>query len=124
MWQHIIIAQAAGEGGFISTLVMMAVIFGIFWLLVFRPQKKRQEEHQSFLKALKKGDEVVTAGGLFGTVEKVDDQIVTLRVSRDAKVKVLRQQIEGSQASHLADEEEEEATEEKEEKEDKEEKAS
>lgn len=115
MWQLFIIAQAGGEGGeggLIVQLLPFILIFGIFWLLIIRPQRKRQKEHQEYLSGLKKGDQVVTSGGLFGSVEKVDDQIVTLRISRDTRVKVLRQQIEGSQASVMADEEDEQAEEE------------
>jgi preprotein translocase subunit YajC len=107
MWQHIIIAQAAAEGGWIIQILPFVVIFGIFWFLVIRPQQKRQKQHQEYLNALKTDDKVVTAGGLFGTVEKVDDHVVTLRIQRDTKVKVLRQQIEGSQAAHLSAERDE-----------------
>lgn len=113
MWQHIIIAQAPPEGGWIVQLLPFILIFGIFWLLVIRPQQKRHKQHQEYLNALKKGDKVVTAGGIFGTVEKVDGQTVTVRIARDTKIKVLRQQVEGSQTSYLSDEGEEEETEEK-----------
>lgn len=108
MWQYLIIAQASQEGGWIVQLIPFVLIFGVFWFLVIRPQQKRHQKHQDYLNALKKGDKVVTAGGLFGTIEKVDDQIISLRISRDTKVKVLRQQIEGSQASFLTEEGEEE----------------
>lgn len=114
MWQHVIIAQAPPEGGWIVQILPFILIFGIFWFLVIRPQQKRHKQHQEYLNAIKKGDKVVTAGGLFGTVEKVDDQVVTLRISRDTKVKVLRQQIEGSQTALVSEEaEDDEETEEK-----------
>jgi preprotein translocase subunit YajC len=116
MWQHVnIIAQAAPEGGWIIQILPFILIFGIFWFLVIRPQQKRHKQHQEYLNALKKGDKVVTAGGVFGTIEKVDDQVVSLRITRDTKIKVLRQQIEGSQASYLSadDEGDEEDKEEK-----------
>jgi preprotein translocase subunit YajC len=112
MWQHVIIAQAQ-EGSWIVQILPFVLIFGIFWFLVIRPQQKRHKQHQEYLNALKTGDKVVTAGGIFGTVEKVDDQVVTLRITRDTKVKVLRQQIEGSQTSYLSDEDDEEETKEK-----------
>ncbi|QDG54535.1 preprotein translocase subunit YajC [Persicimonas caeni] len=111
MWQHIIIAQAPPEGGWIVQLLPFILIFGIFWLLVIRPQQKRHKQHQEYLNALKKGDKVVTAGGIFGTVEKVDEQTVTVRIARDTKIKVLRQQVEGSQTSYLSDGDEEETEE-------------
>lgn len=115
MWQHVIIAQAEPGGSLIVQLLPFILIFGIFWLLVIRPQQKRHKEHQSFLGSLKKGDQVVTGGGVFGTVEKVDDQVITLRISRDTRIKVLRQQIEGSQSALLSDEQEEDEDENEEE---------
>ncbi len=108
MWQHLIIAQGGAQApGWVQFIPWIAVAL-VFWFLLIRPQQKRQREHESFLNSLKKGDRVVTAGGVFGTVDKVDGQVIRLRISRDTKIKVLRQQIEGSQASFLRDEDEEE----------------
>jgi preprotein translocase subunit YajC len=113
MWPYAVIAQAPPDGGgWFVQLLPLILIFGIFWLLVIRPQRQRQKEHQAFLGAIKKGDKVVTAGGVFGTVEKVGGQVIDLRVSRDTRLKVLRQQIEGAQSDYLADEEDEDKEEE------------
>jgi preprotein translocase subunit YajC len=73
-------------------LVFLVVIFAMFYFLMIRPQRKRQKEHEKMMQELQKGDRVVTAGGIFGTIESVrEDSIVikveggmTLRVSRNS----------------------------------------
>lgn len=69
-------------------LLMFAVIFGIFYLLLIRPEKRKQELHQEMLKSLKKDDRVLTQGGIIGIVKNVKDDEVTLLIDEDAKVKV------------------------------------
>jgi preprotein translocase subunit YajC len=83
----------SGDGGFVSLLVMMAIIFGIFYFLVIRPQKKEQERHQAMISGLDKGDRVVTAGGIHGQVSSVSDDVVKLNVAKDIKLKVNRSSI-------------------------------
>ena len=68
-------------------LVAMGVIF---WLLIIRPQMRRQKEHQAKVASLKKGDQVVTAGGLIGKVLKVDDHYVDLELGQGVKVKAVK----------------------------------
>src|SRR5690349_5773858 len=68
-------------------LVAMGVIF---WLLIIRPQMRRQKEHQTKVAALKKGDQVVTAGGLVGKVLRVDDHYVDLELGQGVKVKAVK----------------------------------
>lgn len=101
MWQNIIIAQADPQGSVFVQLLPFLLIFGVFWFLVIRPQQKRQKAHEAVLGSLKKDDAVITSGGILGTIEKVDGQVLTLRVSRDTKIKVLRTQIEGIQGTLL-----------------------
>jgi len=64
------------------------MMFAIFYLLVFRPQSKARRAHEQMLKQLKKHDEVVTSGGLFGTVMNVKPDTVTLRVDENVRVEV------------------------------------
>ncbi len=71
-------------------LVMMCVIF---YLLVFRPQIKVRKEHEAMLKQIKKHDEIVTAGGIFGTVMNVKPETVTLRVDENVRLEVERSAI-------------------------------
>ena len=75
------------EGGLFSTLIMFALIIGIFYFLILRPQQKRQKERQKLLDAVKKGDKVVTAGGLHGTVAGLDEKTVLIEVAEKVKMK-------------------------------------
>jgi preprotein translocase subunit YajC len=70
-----------------STLLMFALIIGIFYFLILRPQQKRQKERQKLLEALKKGDKVVTSGGMYGTIAGLDDKTVLLQVAENLKIK-------------------------------------
>jgi preprotein translocase subunit YajC len=81
------------ESSLFSTLIMFALIIGIFYFLILRPQQKRQKERQKLLDAVKKGDKVVTAGGLHGTVAGLDDKTVLLQVSENVKMKFERSAI-------------------------------
>ena len=81
------------QSSLISTLVMFALIIGIFYFLILRPQQKRQKERQKLLEAVKKGDKVVTAGGLHGTVAGLDDKTVLLQVADNVKMKYERSAI-------------------------------
>lgn len=81
------------EGSLISTLVMFGLIIGIFYFLILRPQQKRQKEKQKMLDNLKKGDKVVTGGGMHGTVAGLDDKTVLLQVSDNVKMKFERSAI-------------------------------
>ena len=79
-----------GGGGLISTLIMFGLIIGIFYFLILRPQQKRQKDRQKLLDAVKKGDKVITAGGLHATVAGVDDKTLLLQVSDNVKLKFER----------------------------------
>ncbi len=88
-------AQASGapEPGFLSFLPLI-VLFVVFYLLLIRPQMKRQKEHQKMVQALAKGDEVVTTGGVLGRLTDVgDDNFVKLQVANNVELKVQRHAI-------------------------------
>jgi preprotein translocase subunit YajC len=72
---------AAPQGSPISMLVPMVAIFVIFYFLLIRPQQRRQREQDAMLKAIVKGDKVVTAGGLHGTVTGTTDDVLTLEIA-------------------------------------------
>lgn len=86
-------AAGAGAAGappaWISFLPIVGMI-AIFWFLIIRPQMKRQKEHQVKVAAMKKGDQVVTAGGLVGKVIKVDDIYVELELGTNVRVKAIK----------------------------------
>ena len=87
-------APMGGCGAQDSTgLLMMAVMFGVFYFLLLRPQQKRQKELDSMLKSLRKGDKVRTSGGIRGEIAELTDSEVTLLIADKVKINVLRSHI-------------------------------
>jgi len=70
--------------------IMLILIFAVMWLFMIRPQRKQQKEMEQFRNSLKKGDKVITAGGIYGTIAEVKDgeRYVLLRIDNDVKIKV------------------------------------
>jgi preprotein translocase subunit YajC len=88
----------SGPAGLLqSPLIVMVFIFGIFYFLVLGPMRKKQRETQAMLSKLKKGDEVVTGGGIFGRISALDEErgFVVLQIADNVKVKVTRTAIVG-----------------------------
>ena len=82
-------AQAApAQGGGWSMWIMLALIFVVMWFFMIRPQRKQQKELQNFRDSLKKGDKVVTVGGIFGTVAEIKDTTVLIEVDNNVKIRV------------------------------------
>jgi preprotein translocase subunit YajC len=77
-------------------LIPFVAIFAIFYFFIIRPQAKRQKTHASFLNDLKRGTEVITSGGIYGTVEGITDRFVTLEISDGVRIRILKSQIAGS----------------------------
>jgi preprotein translocase subunit YajC len=75
-------AEGAPAGPDMSFFMMMALIFLIFYVLVMRPQQRQQKERDEMIKAAGKGDKVVTAGGIHGTVMKASDETLTVEIAR------------------------------------------
>jgi len=71
------------------------LIFGIFYLLLIMPMRRRQKKHQELLGKLTKGDRVITNGGIFGTVVEVENDVLTLRIAENVKVQVARSAVAG-----------------------------
>lgn len=79
---------AAGGGqSAITSLIPLVIMFGIFYFLLIRPQQKKAKEHKALLDALKKGDQVVTAGGMHGKITAVEDTVVTIEVANNVNIK-------------------------------------
>lgn len=74
-------------------LIILVLLFGLLWLFVIRPQRRRQSEQQSMLASMAEGDEVITAGGLYGYVRGVDDDSVQLEIAPGTQVKIARRAI-------------------------------
>jgi len=86
-------AQAASPASQIPFLMVMAAIFAMFYFVMWRPQQKKQKEHQMLVSKLAAGDEVVTSGGLLGKVTDVGDSFITLEVADGVRIKVQKFQI-------------------------------
>lgn len=80
--------QPGAMGGGAMTWVMLILIFVVMWLFMIRPQRKQQKEAEMFRNSLKKGDKVVTAGGIYGIISEVQDNAVLLKVDGEVKLKV------------------------------------
>ena len=86
-----VILQAAGQpaaGGGAGFWIMILLLFGVMWLFMIRPQRKQQKELEKFRNELKKGDKIVTAGGIYGTVAEIQDRTVLIKVDGDVKLRV------------------------------------
>ena len=83
---------AAGPPGWVQFLPIVGMVL-IFWLLIIRPQMQRQKQHQAKIAAVKKGDQVVTAGGLLGKVIKVDDHYAEIEIAQGVRVKAVKSTI-------------------------------
>ncbi len=97
MWISPAYAQAAGgQGGdFFVTLMPLVLIFAVFWFLLIRPQQKKVKEHQQMIASLKRGDTIVTGGGIVGKIAKVnaDDNLVLVEIAPNVQVRVVRHTI-------------------------------
>lgn len=82
-------AGGASPPGWMQFLPIVGMIV-IFWFLLIRPQMRRQKEHQAKIASVKKGDQIVTAGGLVGKVVKVDDHYADVEIAQGVRVKVVK----------------------------------
>jgi preprotein translocase subunit YajC len=83
-----------GQGGF-GFFIPLILIFAVFYFILIRPQQKRQKEQRQLLQNLKKGDKVITTGGLQGTIVNLSDTVVTVEIADKVKVKVGRSYVAG-----------------------------
>ena len=79
---------AQPQGGGWSMWIMLALIFVLMWCIMIRPQRKQQKELQNFRDSLKKGDKVVTIGGIYGTVCEIKENNVLIEVDNNVKIRV------------------------------------
>ena len=84
------------QGGGFAALVPLLLMFAIFYFLLIRPQQKKQKKHREVLAALKRGDMVVTVGGLHGKITGLTEKVVTLEIAEKVRVKVGRGYIAGT----------------------------
>ncbi len=105
---HLLLGAASGGGdvGGLVSFMPLILIFGIFYFLLIRPQQKKQQKHKEMLGNLKRGDKIVTTGGVYGTIEGLTETTLQLKIANQVKVKVSRSAIAGTQPSETSETEE------------------
>lgn len=86
-------AAAGQSAGGLASFLPLIILFAVFYFLLIRPQSKRAKEHKNMVASLAKGDEVVTNGGILGTITEIDDNYATLKVADNVEIKVQRPSI-------------------------------
>jgi preprotein translocase subunit YajC len=94
---------AQQSGGGMEGIIMLVIMFAIFYLLLIRPQQKRAKQHKELVENLKSGDQVITAGGLHGKIVAVQDDIITLEIASNVRIKINRPSIVGTKTDQLED---------------------
>jgi preprotein translocase subunit YajC len=93
-------------GGGAAIIIWILVFFGIFYFLAIRPQRRQKQAHSDMVQMLKKGDEVVTIGGMFGTVTRIGDDWVEVEIAKRTRVRYLKRAISQITAAEEEDEDE------------------
>src|SRR4051812_45215643 len=93
-----VLAQATGSNSMVGMLVPFALVFAVMYFLVLRPRQKQVAEQRNLHSSLKKGDKVVTQGGLIGRIYAVADREITLEISNGVRVQVLKTSVQGKVA--------------------------
>lgn len=91
-------ADTGGEEGGTSILpmiVFLVIIFGLFYFVMIRPQRRKQREHETMVQELQKGDRVITAGGIYGTIESLSEDNVIIKIESGATLRVARGSVSG-----------------------------
>ena len=83
-------APSGEEGDITPMIIFLVVIFGLMYLVLIRPQRKRQKEHQQLVEELRRGDRVITAGGIYGEIESVSEDSVVIKVESGVTMRVAK----------------------------------
>ncbi len=81
---------AAGSAGGLAGFLPIIILFAIFYFLLIRPQQKKAKEHRDMISNLKKGQRIVTSGGIYGTILSIDDTTISLEIAEKVKIKISR----------------------------------
>ncbi|MEE8420656.1 MAG: preprotein translocase subunit YajC [Dehalococcoidales bacterium] len=87
--------QGEAEGFDWSILIFIGLIFGVFYFMMIRPQRRRQKEHNELMVELQKGDKVLTTGGIYGVVESLSDESIVIKIESGATLRVARTSVTG-----------------------------
>lgn len=83
-----ILLQQQGQGSGWSSIIMMVALVAIFYFFMIRPQTKRQKEVRKFRESLAVGDKVVTAGGVYGKIKEIKDNIIVLEIAENVRIRI------------------------------------
>ena len=89
-------AASAQPAGAFGSVIMLVGFLAIFYLLIWRPQNKRMKEHRGLLQNLSSGDEVITAGGVIGKINKITDDFLVINIANDVDIKVQKSSVTAS----------------------------
>jgi preprotein translocase subunit YajC len=95
-------AEGSGTAGGFASFIPLILIFVVFYFLLIRPQQKTAKQHQLYLSELKKGNKVITKGGIFGEITGLTDNVLTLEIAENIRIKVTRDAIAGPQVKEDA----------------------
>ncbi len=87
--------EGGEEGGQYTMIIFLVLIFAVFYFLMIRPQRKRQKEHEELVRELRRGDRVVTSGGIYGVIENISEDSAVLKIESGATMRVARSSIAG-----------------------------
>ncbi len=85
--------SGGGPADLISLVLLMALFFGVFYFFLIRPERRRRRQHQELLASLKRGDKVITIGGICGTIKKIDKDRIWLEVEDGVTLKILKDSV-------------------------------
>ncbi|MDP3298309.1 MAG: preprotein translocase subunit YajC [Thermodesulfovibrionia bacterium] len=88
-------SEPGGTGAIFSSFLPLILIFVVFYFLLIRPQSKKAKEHKNTLGNLKNGDKIITTGGIYGVIEGIEDDTITLKIAENVKVKMSRSAVAG-----------------------------
>ncbi|MBN2420331.1 MAG: preprotein translocase subunit YajC [Deltaproteobacteria bacterium] len=83
------------QGGGMMQLLFIGAMFAIFYFLLIRPQQKKAKEHRAMLDSLKKGDKIISSGGLHGVITGISDDAITMEIAPKVRVKITRGSVAG-----------------------------
>ncbi len=88
-----------GEGSIWPMIIFLALIFGMFYFLMIRPQRKKQKEHQEMTQELQRGDKVITAGGIYGVIESTSEDSIVIKVESGVTLRIARGSVAGKRVT-------------------------
>lgn len=97
-------SPGAGGGGGLAAFVPLILMFAVFYFLLIRPQQKKQKQHREMIANIKRGDRVITNGGIYGTVAGLSEHTIILKIADQVKIEITRNAVAGVVAQSTGDE--------------------